>query len=542
MASISDPARREADDLGRLLNEQAALRRVATLVASGTAETELVSAVASEIGRLLGADTAAALRFDGETLQVIGDWFEDDRRFEASRTYTYGGDTISARVIGAAAPARIDSADDLRSDFARERWAQLGIGASLGAPIVVEGEVWGVVTVSRFAGNPPFDSGAEHRLADFAGLVAQAIANAEARREMAALIEEQSALRRIATLVAGGRPPQEVLAEVTAQVGRLFDAHAVNIVEWQGVLDEVAVMRAWTADPLPPPQAGDLLRPDPKGTIASTLETGHAQRSTESDASVIAAPLIINGTLRGTLSVHRAADHPFPNGAEARLRSFADLAAHSISNDQAQEELRASRARIVNAGDTARQRLERNLHDGAQQRLVSVSISLRVALARLAADPEQSRELLTAAADELTHALQDLRDLARGLHPAILSEHGLRPALEALTRRAPLPVTVDNEVAERLPAPVEAAAYYLVAESLTNVTKYAKATAVTVGVRCSDGFAHVEVTDDGIGGARVAEGSGIRGLADRVEALGGRLELDSRPGHGTTVRAYIPVE
>jgi signal transduction histidine kinase len=540
MASTSDPAR-GADELARLLDEQAALRRVATLVASGTAEREIISAVASEIGRLLGADTAAALHFDGETLQVIGDWFEDDRRFEASRTYTYGGDTISARVIATAGPARIDSADDLRSDFARERWAQLGIGASLGAPIVVDGEVWGVVTVSRYTGNPPFDPGAEHRLADFAGLVAQAIANAEARREMAALYEEQAALHGIATLVASGRPPEEVLAEVTAQVGRLFDAHAVHILEWAGVKDEVVVVCAWTADLAPPPKAGDLMHPDPEGAIISTIEAGHARRSAETDASAIAAPLIINGTLRGTLSAHRGADHPFPAGAEPRLRSFADLAAQSISNEQAQEELRASRARIVNAGDTARQRLERNLHDGAQQRLVSVSISLRVALARIDADPEQSRELLTAAADELGHALQDLRDLARGLHPAILSEHGLRPALEALARRAQFPVTVDNDVAERLPAPVEAAAYYVVAESLTNVAKYAKATAVTVGVRCSDGFARVEVTDDGVGGAQIAEGSGIRGLADRVEALGGRFELDSRPGAGTTVRAFIPL-
>jgi signal transduction histidine kinase len=542
MASLSGPAARGADDLARLLDEQAALRRVATLVASGKAETEIVSAVASEIGQLLGADMASALRFDGESLQVIGDWFADKRRLEADRSYTFGGDTISARVIEASAPARLDSADDLRSDFARERWRELGIGASLGAPIIVEGAVWGVVLVSRYASNPPFEPGAEHRLADFAGLVAQAIANAAARREMAALVEEQSALRRIAMLVAGGRPPQEVLTEVTAQVGRLFEALAVNVVEWQGVQDEVAVVCAWTADPLPPPQAGELMHPDPKGAIISVLETGHAHRSSESDASAIAAPLIINATVRGTLSLHRGVDHPFPPGAESRLRSFADLAAQSISNHQAQEELRASRARIVNAGDTARQRLERNLHDGAQQRLVSVSISLRVALARLDADPEKSRELLNAAADELAHALQELRDLARGLHPAILSEHGLKPALEALARRAPLPVTVANEVEERLPAPVEAAAYYVVSESLTNVVRYAKASEVTVGVRCSDGLARVEVADDGTGGARMSEGSGLRGLADRVEALGGRVELDSPPGAGTTVRAIIPVD
>jgi signal transduction histidine kinase len=542
MASVSDPAARDAGDLERLLEEQAALRRVATLVASGAAETEIVSAVASEIGRLLDADTANALRWDGETLQVIGEWFVDGRELPTGRLYVFGGDTISARVIEAAAPARIDSADDLKSDFARKRWVELGIGASLGAPILVEGAVWGVVTVSRFPGREPFEAGAEDHLGDFAGLVAQAIANAAARAEMAALVEEQSALRRIATLVAGGRPPREVLSEVTAQVGRLFDAHAVHIVEWQGVLDEVAVVCAWTADPLPPPQEGDLLHPPPEGAIISVLETGSAYRSAEGDVAAIAAPLIINATLRGTLSVHRGPDRPFPPGAEARLRSFADLAAQSISNHRAQEELRASRARIVAAGDTARQRLERNLHDGAQQRLVSVSISLRVALARLAEDPDGARGLLAAAAEELTHALQDLRDLARGLHPAILSEHGLKPALEALVRRAQLPVTVANHVDGRLPAPVEAAAYYVVAEALTNVQRYAGATGVTVTVRCGDGQARVEVTDDGRGGATMSQGSGLRGLADRVEALGGRIELDSRRGSGTTVRALIPLE
>jgi signal transduction histidine kinase len=538
MASVSETH----GDLARLLEEQAALRRVATLVASGAAETEIVSAVASEIGRLLDADTASALRWDGETLQVIGDWFAAERTLESGRIYTYGGDTISARVVEAGAPARVDSVDDLKSDFARTRWIELGLGASLGAPILVEGAVWGVVTVSRYAGRRCFAAGAENRLGDFAGLVAQAIANAGAQREMAALVEEQSSLRRIATLVAGGRPPREVLTEVTSQVGRLFDAHAVHVVEWQGVQDEVAVVCAWTADPFPPPQAGDVLHPNPQGAIISVLETGFAHRTAEGDASAIAAPLIINGTLRGTLSVHRAPDHPFPPGAEARLRSFADLAAQSISNHRAQEELRASRARIVRAGDTARERLERNLHDGAQQRLVSVSISLRVALARLAKEPEQASELLAAAAEELTLALQELRDLARGLHPAILTEHGLKPSLDALARRAQLPVTVANDVAERLPAPVEAAAYYVAAEALTNVQRYAGASSATVTVRCSDGLARVEVVDDGKGGASMNDGSGLRGLADRVEALGGRFELVSLPGSGTTVRAIIPVD
>jgi signal transduction histidine kinase len=329
-------------------------------------------------------------------------------------------------------------------------------------------------------------------------------------------------------------------------VGRLFDARAVEIVQWEGVLDEVVVVNAWTAEPFPPPQRGDRLRPDPDGATIRVLETGLASRSIDAAPagpveSVIAAPVIINASLRGALAARRGEDAPFAVDAEQRLRSFADLAAQSISNDRTQRELRRSRARIVREGDAARRRLERNLHDGAQQRLVAVSMSLRLAQARLDADPAQARELLASASEELGHALQELRDLARGLHPAILSERGLAPALEALARRSQLPVTVANSVHERLPESIEAAAYYVVAESLTNAAKYAGASQVTVAVRCGDGLARVEVADDGAGGATISDGSGLQGLADRVEALGGRFEVDSPPGAGTVVRAFIPL-
>jgi signal transduction histidine kinase len=192
--------------------------------------------------------------------------------------------------------------------------------------------------------------------------------------------------------------------------------------------------------------------------------------------------------------------------------------------------------RIVEAGDAERRRLERNLHDGAQQRLVSLSINLRMA-AR--AYPEAG-DALEAASAELAQALDDLRELARGIHPAILSQRGLEPALEALAVRAPVPVQLDFALGEPLPEPVEACAYYVVAEALTNACKYAQASAVDVRVFRDDGIAVVEVADDGVGGARRAVGGGLGGLADRVEALGGRLGLESPAGAGTTVRAEIP--
>jgi signal transduction histidine kinase len=206
-----------------------------------------------------------------------------------------------------------------------------------------------------------------------------------------------------------------------------------------------------------------------------------------------------------------------------------------------QEELEASRARIVAAGDDERRKLERNLHDGAQQRLVSLSLSLRLAQGRLRSDPDGAEELLEGSREELAQALEELRELARGIHPAVLTDRGLEAALEALAARSPLPVEINGASCE-LPAQVEAAAYYVVSEALANVTKYAQASAVEVTVERMNGIALVEVADDGVGGADPLRGSGLRGLADRVAALSGQLDVESPPGAGTRIRAEIPLE
>lgn len=206
---------------------------------------------------------------------------------------------------------------------------------------------------------------------------------------------------------------------------------------------------------------------------------------------------------------------------------------------QQEDELRQSRARIIEAADTERWRLERNLHDGAQQRLVTLSLALRMVEARIQSDPEEARRLLENATDELALALEELRELARGLHPAILSDRGLGAAVEALASRAPFPVEIEASP-ERLPQRVEVAAFYVISEALTNVAKYASATSASVSVSRTNGVLQVEVADDGVGGADPANGSGLRGLADRVEALAGCVGLESEPGKGTRVRAEIP--
>jgi signal transduction histidine kinase len=218
------------------------------------------------------------------------------------------------------------------------------------------------------------------------------------------------------------------------------------------------------------------------------------------------------------------------------------LIVRNITERKLQEqELQASRARIVAAGDAERRRLERNLHDGAQQRLVSLSLSLRLAQTQMRTNPDAADELLERARDELAQALEELRELARGIHPAVLTDRGLHAALETLASRAPIPVEIEHADAE-LPAPVEAAAYYVVSEALANIGKYAGASSVRVSVAQHNGSVRVLVEDDGVGGADPRRGSGLRGLADRVAALNGTLAVDSPAGHGTTIRADIPLQ
>ena len=223
-----------------------------------------------------------------------------------------------------------------------------------------------------------------------------------------------------------------------------------------------------------------------------------------------------------------------------RKAQEAELHRLNVELHEKLEELAASRARIVTAGDVERRRLERNLHDGAQQRLVTLSLSLRLALSRFESDPAGSRAAIEEAAEELAVALDEVRELARGLHPVVLSDRGLRAAVESLADRAPIAVEIAEIADERLPEPVESAAYYLIAEALTNITKYAQASTVRVRVDATDGAIVVEVSDDGVGGADPAAGSGLRGLADRVETLGGSLEVVSPRGDGTSLRAEIP--
>jgi signal transduction histidine kinase len=230
-----------------------------------------------------------------------------------------------------------------------------------------------------------------------------------------------------------------------------------------------------------------------------------------------------------------------PAGAEDRVAAFAELVSLAIENAEARQELAASRARLVGAADEARRRIERDLHDGAQQRFVAAALELTVLDRRLDRDPESAKAALARVREHLDGGLSELRDLARGIHPAVLTDRGLEAALEGLVQRSPVPVDVVIAVPDRLDPAIEATVYFVVSEALTNVAKYAEADTVAVELTSTGGEVVVTITDDGVGGADPTQGSGLQGLADRVQAIGGRLDVVSPVEGGTRLRAELPM-
>ncbi len=375
----------------------------------------------------------------------------------------------------------------------------------------------------------------------------------ESERANRRLATEQAALRRVATLVAADPGPAAVFDRVTQEVAELLEVPSANVVRYESDVRAVLV-GSWTSrsDGL---AIGTRLPLDDETVVAKVSRSGEVQRVDEYPPSSgviaehrrarglrasVAAPVRVSGQLWGALVASAYAPEALVRGAERKLCDFADLIAQALANADVYERLAASRARMVEAGDVERWRLERNLHDGAQQRLVSLALRLRLMDAWIEADPSRARSELAGASGELAAALDELRELARGIHPAILTDQGLAAAVSALVDRSPVPVEIDAMPIARLPAAVEAAAYYVIAEAITNCAKYADASRVVVRVEASSDQARVEVEDDGRGGADPDGGSGLRGIADRVEALRGRLHVVSPPGHGTLLEAEIP--
>jgi len=377
------------------------------------------------------------------------------------------------------------------------------------------------------------------------------------RDELGVLAELQASLRRIATLVARGVAPSEVFSAVVGEVSRCLGVHHSVLFRYEP--DGAAVLVAARDDDpgMKNMPVGERFSLDGESVTAMIFRTGRAARMVSYEnapgsvaarmrdlglRTAVGAPIVVDGRLWGAATVGWSRAEPLPPDTEARVGDFADLVATAIANTEAHAQLTASRARIVAAADDARRRIERDLHDGAQQRLVSLGLQLRAAEASVLPQQQALLEQISDIVSGLADVSKDLQEISRGIHPAILSKGGLGPALKALARRSAVPVQLDLAVDPGLPESAEVAAYYVVAEALTNTAKHARASVVNVRVEAEDANLHLCIRDDGIGGADSRKGSGLIGLTDRVEALGGQMDVSSPLGSGTSLLVKIPIE
>jgi signal transduction histidine kinase len=366
------------------------------------------------------------------------------------------------------------------------------------------------------------------------------------------LVREHAALRRVATVVARQPSQEQVFAVVTEEAGRLLGARMTALLRVESSAYGV-IAAGWSDGPdaVPVGSRGVL---DGRGPLGRILRTGRPVRVEDYDEvggavaeqmrrigvrSAVAGPVVLGDRIWGALSAAWPTGVPMPMGAEDRVAEFAELISYAIENTETRRELAASRARLVQAADEQRRRVVRDLHDGAQQRLIHAVMTLQLANARGDAPPQLAR-LLADALEHTRAAVDELRELAHGIHPAILTHRGLAAAVEALADRAPLPVHVDIPE-QRYPASVESAAYFIAAEALTNIAKYASASTARIKMSPTVDALVLDIQDDGVGGATPSPGSGLSGLHDRVAAIGGALIIDSPPGAGTRVRAELPL-
>ena len=538
----------------RLADEQAALRRVAVLVAQQPSPDEVFAAVTQAVGLLLDADLAVLHVFPGDgTATTVASWGSDAPILPVGSRFPLDGDNLAARIFESGAPARMHSYDEAWKGAATNLARTLRVRSAVGAPVIVEGKLWGaLMAATREVG--PWAENAETRIGAFTELVATAIANAESREARAVLTEEQAALRRVATLVAQGASPQDLFEAVAEEVGRLLAAASATIGRFEPD-DSVTTLASWSATGTAFP-IGRRWPTEGKNIAWMVLQTGRsARRDDFSDAtdpigvsaretgvkSAVGTPIVVEGHLWGLVTA-ASTEWLMPPDTEDRLMKFTELVATAIANAEGRSELAASRRRIVAASDETRRQIERDLHDGTQQRLVSLGLAVRAAEATVSPEREDLREELSRVAEGLAEAVEDLQEISRGIHPAILTKGGLGPALQTLAHRSPIPVGLNITMDARLPEPIEVAAYFVASETLANAAKHSQASRIDLSLSESDGSLELSVRDDGVGGADAARGSGLVGLTDRVEALGGSIRVDSLPGKGTKITAELPLE
>jgi PAS domain S-box-containing protein len=541
----------------RLAEEQAALRAVATLVARGTPSEEVFAAVTEEIGRILPVDYVYLGRYEADrTIRFLNAWGRNGPNLLAGGQRTpLGGNNLSTRVFETEDSCRIDDyaiASGPVGDTAREGAVRSGVGT----PVVVDGRLWGLMAVAWSSDDPP--PRIEARLASFTELLATAIANTESRARAERLADEQGALRQVATLVAGEASMREVFGAVTEEAMRVLGA-TVGLLRFEE--DATATLVAQSDPPWPPPPLGTSFRLDGENLVTSLYRTGHAARQDEWTSatgevsamadtlgvrSSVATPIVVDGRLWGTMIVTGNEPERLAPDTEARLGRFANLVALAIANAEAREAIErlaeaqaASRTRLLKAADDARRRVVHDLHDGAQQRLVHSIVTLKLAQRTLRETDGEARSLVDEALEQVKQGNVELRELAQGILPSVLTHDGLQAGVESVVSRLGLPVHADVPN-DRFPAEIEASAYFIIAEALTNVVKHAHATRAEVRARVESETLLVEVRDDGVGGADPG-GHGLVGLSDRATALGGRFQVERLASGGTLVAAELPL-
>ncbi|HEX9349927.1 MAG TPA: GAF domain-containing protein [Gaiellaceae bacterium] len=540
--------------LGRLAEEQAALRRVAVLVAQQPSPSEVFTAVTQAVGLLLDADLAVLHVFAGDgKATAIASWSGDGPILPIGTRFPLDGDNLTARIFASGAPARLYSDDEAWKRAETDSARSLGMRSAVGAPILVEGKLWGALLAAT-RGVEPWAENAETRIAAFTELAATAIANAESREALAELADEQAAPRRVATLVAQGTSPQDLFEAVAEEIGRLLPVGSATMGRFEPD-DSVTTVASWSTAEVAFP-TGKRWPTEGTNVAWMVLQRGRSARIDDFSAatdpigvaareagmkSAVGSPIVVEGHLWGVMTA-TSTEGPLPPGTEARLASFTELVATAIANAESSAELAASRRRIVAASDDARRRIERNLHDGTQQRLVSLGLAVRAAEANLAPERQDVQDQLSRVAIGLADAVEDLQEISRGIHPAILSRGGLGPALQALAQRSAIPVDLDITTDVRLAEPIEVAAYFVASEALANAAKHSQASRIDVSLEQREGSLVLSVGDEGVGGADPGRGSGLVGLTDRVEALGGSISVHSPEANGTQITAELPLE
>jgi signal transduction histidine kinase len=549
-ASASAHHEAEIRQLGRLVTGQRALRRVATLVAQGAEPAAVFEAVAGETLTLMEADSARVCRYEPDrTATVLAERNTVGQPVPVGTRLTLQDQSVTAQVLRTRRASRRNKleGDGTSVALARER----GLRSAVGAPIVVEGRLWGLI-VAHWTRSDPVPDEAEARINEFAELVAAAIANAESRDALGQLAEEQAALRRVAELVAQGGQPSDVLDTVAAELAGLLEGDHVVVCRYEADAELTVLAYRGTSSQEVPAGArinheGDSVEAVVRRTERSArLESYEGARGTIAELAraagvqvAVGAPVVVDGRLWGVASVGWNWGQSPPADTEERMARFAALLGTAIANANSRDQLTASRARVLTMADETRRRVVRDLHDGAQQRLVQTIVTLKLAQQSLEPGNERTGALI---AESLMHAQRgnsELRELAHGILPAVLTQGGLRSGISSIVSRLELPVEVEV-TSERFPEEVEASAYFVVAEALTNVIKHANAERAEVRAFEQDGTLHVEVRDDGVGGAD-PRGHGLVGLSDRVAALDGRLTVQSPVHSGTTLVATLPL-